>query len=371
MTHSPRLLHIFHSLGAGGAQTRFLQIANRFGPALEHAVVALNDDYSILNQLRPDVPARIIRPALKPRLLNRVGQYGTIIKQISPDCLVTHNWGTIEWALAGKSGIRHIHIEDGFGPDELNDQKLRRVLFRRIALRNSEVVVPSWTLMRIAQDSWKISRDRLHHVPNGIRLAHFAGSAFRKRKPLSGPAVIGTVAALRPEKNIARLLEAIALVRREVNCHLRIVGDGSERSGLEALAIKLGVASSVSFCGFLADPRDQYAEFDVFALSSDTEQMPYTVLEAMASGLPIVATDVGDVKAIVSTENGALICSRDSKALAAGILQLLRSPQLAEIISRSNRLKAEEEYDIERMYDAFGRLYGVQCPQLESTNSMA
>jgi glycosyltransferase involved in cell wall biosynthesis len=366
MSRAPRLLHVFHSLGAGGAQTRFTRIANRFGSNLQHAVVALNGDYSVLNQLHPDVPVEAIRPALKPQMFIRVGQYNTLVERFSPDRLITHNWGTIEWALARRSGICHIHIEDGFGPDELDGQKLRRVLFRRIALRNSEVVVPSRTLMRIARNFWRISSDRLHYVPNGIALADFPKS--RTGKSGSERAVIGTGAALRPEKNIARLLEAFALVKRDLSCELRIIGDGPDRSGLEKLAMKLGIGSSVVFCGFLADPRPQYAQFDVFALSSDTEQMPYTVLEAMASGVPVVATDVGDIKTIVSGENGGLICPRNSAALANGILRVLKDPQLAEAVSRSNRIKVEEEYDIERMFGAFARLYGVPHPQPESAS---
>jgi glycosyltransferase involved in cell wall biosynthesis len=371
MTRVPRLLHVFHSLGAGGAQTRFIRIANRFGTNLQHAVIALNGDYSILEQLHPGVQVEAIRLELKPHLFSRLAQYTALLEQISPHRLVTHNWGTIEWALGRRGAIRHLHIEDGFGPDELNGQKLRRVLFRRLALRHSEVVVPSQTLIRIARKIWKISDKKLHYIPNGIRLTEFDRPGLRAGKSPDNVAVIGTVAALRPEKNIARLLEAFALVKREINCELRIVGDGPERSKLEALAMKLGVGSSVVFCGFLADPRAEYDGFDVFALSSDTEQMPYTVLEAMASGSPIVATDVGDVKTIVSGENAALICAGSSTALAAAILRVLKNPQLAEMVSRSNRIKVEEEYNIERMYGAFAKLYGVPCPRPEFASSFA
>lgn len=367
----PRLLHVFHSLGAGGAQTRFIRIANRFRSDLQHLAIALNGDYSILRQLGPDVLVETIRPSLKPRLFSRVSQYRDILEEFSPDRLITHNWGTIEWALGRKGGIRHIHIEDGFGPDELKGQKLRRVMFRRMALRQSQVVVPSRTLMRIARNTWKISSDRLHYIPNGICLSDCARSGFRTGKSPGEPAVIGTVAALRPEKNIARLLKAFALIRPELNCQLRIVGDGPERGDLEALATKLGIASSTVFCGFLADPHAEYAKFDVFALSSDTEQMPYTVLEAMTSGVPIVATDVGDVKIMVSDENAALICAKNSMGLAARILRVLKEPQLAEIVSRSNRIKVKEEYDIERMYAGFAELYGIPQPQPKSMKSVS
>jgi glycosyltransferase involved in cell wall biosynthesis len=231
-------------------------------------------------------------------------------------------------------------------------------MIRRLALRSSDFVVPSQVLMRIAQRSWKTSATRLHYIPNGISIAGFANRSADKIA--SETPVIGTVAALRPEKNLTRLLEAFASVNRQLKCELRIVGDGPQRSQLEWLAAKLEIAPSVSFCGFIADPRPQYAAFDLFALSSDTEQMPYTVLEAMASGLPVVATDVGDVKTMVSDDNASLICSRSAEALAESMLRVLKDRQFAKGVGTSNRIKVRREYDIERMYAAFAQLYGIQ-----------
>ncbi|HTK78913.1 MAG TPA: glycosyltransferase family 4 protein [Rhizomicrobium sp.] len=351
-----RLLHVFHSFGCGGAQTRFLRIANHFGPALEHVIVSMNGDYSGMSELACGVHARVHSIGdLAKGVFGRLKQFDTVLQRVRPDRLVTHNWGTIEWALpAFRRDLPHIHIEDGFGPDEARGQKHRRTLARRMALRRSDVVVPSHNLQEIAKHSWKISASRLHYIPNGIDSHRYSRPWQWREEP-----VIGVVAALRPEKNIERLLGAFAMVSRELPCRLVIVGDGTERSKLEAIARHTGISERLSFTGYTADPVSLYHSFNVFALSSDTEQMPFTILEAMAVGLPIIATDVGDIRVMVSKENAALIVERSEEAVAGALLELLRNPRRAEQLGATNSLKVREQYDQSEMFRCFAELYGI------------
>ena len=128
---------------------------------------------------------------------------------LHPDLLVTSNWGSIEWALARiGTGVPHLHMEDGFGPEERARQLPRRVLARRLLLRRSTVVVPSRLLWRVANEIWRLPRSNVRLLANGIDVDRFATA-----RPHRGaqPVVIGTVAALRPEKNLARLIRAVAL----------------------------------------------------------------------------------------------------------------------------------------------------------------
>lgn len=355
----PVLLHVFHSFGTGGAQTRFIQLANHFAAALRHVVIAMNGDYSALSALKPDSPVTRFGPRLsKGSLVRELPKRRMAVAAVDPDILITHNWGTVDWALAriGRRS-RHIHIEDGFGPDEAHGLKLRRNLARRMFLWGSQVVVPSETLRRIALERWKISRPSLHYIPNGIDCARFART--RPLPTTSAKPVVGTVAALRGEKNQARLLRAMAIVRREHPAELVIVGDGPQRPNLQSLAESLGLQDAVSFRGHIADPAPIYGAFDIFALTSDTEQMPYTVLEAMAAGLPIVATDVGDIRAMVSSENVRLIVERDENKIAAAISETIRNQELARRAGEANAAKARLSYDQSVMFVAFAKLYGV------------
>src|SRR5581483_8307551 len=227
------------------------------------------------------------------------------LRSIRPDLLVTYNWGALEGALGNLIGPRlpHIHIEDGFGPDEAKRRFTRRAWLRRVSLmRTGTVVVPSRNLERIARREWGIPPRRLLYLPNGVEMARFGAQlpesewGFAK-KP--GELAIGTCAALRPEKNLKRLIRAFAACGA-AHSRLVICGEGPERPGLERLAESLGIADRVTFTGYLARPETVFAGLDIFAMSSDTEQMPYGLLEAMAAGLPAAATDVGDIKSIVA-----------------------------------------------------------------------
>ena len=135
-----------------------------------------------------------------------------------------------------------------------------------------------------------------------------------------------------------------------------IVGEGAERAGLQALAASLGIAEDVRFAGHLPEPAGEYAGFDVFALSSDTEQMPLSVLEAMAAGLPVVATDVGDVRLMLAPENAGLVVAREAPALAGALLNVLQAPGRGRGVGAANRARAETEYSQTAMFAAWGAL---------------
>jgi glycosyltransferase involved in cell wall biosynthesis len=248
---------------------------------------------------------------------------------------------------------RHIHVVDGFGLEEREIQVRRRVLIRRWALARSLVVLPSRNLVRIAADIWKLSPSRIRYVPNGVDLARFSpGSAHSAGEP-----TIGTVAALRNEKNLPRLLRAFRLATAEQPGRLTIVGDGAERPMLESLASELGIAERVLFTGQRDDTPALYRGFDIFALSSDTEQMPLSVIEAMASGLPISTTDVGDVRTMVAEENAPFVVHRDDVALAGSLSALLRDRDLRARIGSANLAKARRDFDQAGMFSAWGALW--------------
>jgi glycosyltransferase involved in cell wall biosynthesis len=264
----------------------------------------------------------------------------------------------MDWALANRATrLPHLHMEDGFGPEERDRQLPRRAWARRLLLRHSDVMLPSQTLLRIARDIWRLPAPRLRFIPNGIDTARFAGAAPIDRARLDalghGP-VIGTIAALRAEKNLPRLLDAFAHLRASAPARLVIVGDGAARPALEREAQARGIAASVLFAGHSAEPERWMASFDIFALSSDTEQMPLSVLEAMAAGLPVVATDVGDVRQMVSAENQPLIVPRDAGAMAAALAAARGLGAGA-----ANRARAVAAFDQAGMFARYREVLGL------------
>jgi glycosyltransferase involved in cell wall biosynthesis len=143
------------------------------------------------------------------------------------------------------------------------------------------------------------------------------------------------------------------------NVRLIIVGEGPDSERIAAEARGRGLAARLLMPGFLADPARWIGHFDIFALSSDSEQFPISLVEAMAAGLPAVATAVGDVPMIVSDDNRPLIVEPDDEAaFAAALDSLAEQPNLRRAIGAANREKAAAEYDESRMIAAYARLYG-------------
>jgi glycosyltransferase involved in cell wall biosynthesis len=352
------LLHVFSTFRVGGPQMRFAAIANYFGRKYRHSIVAMDNAFDARDRLDPRLDVELMPlDYVKGSIFANIRLFRSVLKRVKPDLLVTYNWGSIEWAMANfPKLVRHLHIEDGFGPEEAGGQIRRRVLTRRFALAGSTVLVPSRVLEKIALEQWKISPKRIRYVPNGIDCDRFSDLAT-EQYPVAGTGpVIGTVAALRAEKNLPRLIQAFALLRAKQPCRLVIAGGGPVRESLEAEAAKLGVASDVTFTGAISDTERVYAAMDVFALSSDTEQMPLSVIEAMAAGLPIAATNVGDMAVIVAEENRPYLVPRDDKALAGAIEALLADPTHAQI-GAANQQKAREKYNLDTMMKAYDRLF--------------
>lgn len=356
---APLLLHVFPTFAIGGAQVRFAALANRFGPRWRHAIVALDGRTDCAERLAPSVPFVLLPPPPDGGVA-RFRRIRAFLRSLAPAVLVTSNWGAIEWAAANllPPRVRHLHTEDGFGPDEAAGQKPRRVLFRRLVLRRSTVVLPSLTLLRAARETWRLPERRLHYIPNGLDLARFRPDG--PRAPLAPPGegpVIGTVAKLRAEKNLARLLRACAALHRDgLAFRLVVIGDGPEEAALKALAAELGIGAITRFAGHVPDPAAAYRAMDLFALSSDTEQMPFSVMEAMASGLPVASTDVGDVAAMLGEAGRPFLAPKDDRALAAALRPLLTDGPLRHRLGMANRARAEAEYDQERMFRAYAAL---------------
>jgi glycosyltransferase involved in cell wall biosynthesis len=328
--------------------------------------MALDNNFEAAEGLAGDLDLLLSpMPKQKGGTLHSVLSSAIALRRLRPDLLVTYNWGAIEWAMANRllPVSRHIHIEAGFSRHEADSQIRRRVLFRRWALaRCALVVVPSHLLEDLAQRVWRLPADRVIYVPNGVDIARFSAPARDiapgfSRRP--NELVIGTVAPLRPEKNVGRLLRVFATLDPSVTARLMIAGDGIERSALQRLASELGIADRVIFTGRVA-PEAVLGEFDIFALSSDTEQMPNALLEAMAASRAVAAVNVGDVKSIVCEENRDFIVARDDgPAFAAAITQLLHNPEKRRALGIKNRERVVASFSQERMFTAYSELFAA------------
>ena len=363
-----RILHCHSTFSAGGKELRSVRLMNAFGDRAEHVVLSgvpdrLEARSAIAAGIRvsfPDDAPSLTGPPVPWRLW-RLSRY---LRGF--DLVLTYNWGAFDAVMANHlfGGAPLVHHEDGFNEDEAEALRSGRNLYRRVGLPGAfRLVVPSERLARIARRAWGQTPARIVRIANGVPVERFAGppkaGAIRGFERQPGEIVIGTVAGLRAVKNLPRLVRAFAAMSNR-RARLIVVGEGPESERIAAEARDQGVASRLLMPGFLADPAQWIGHFDIFALSSDSEQFPISLVEAMAAGLPAVATDVGDVGAIVSDDNRPLIVDReDEAAFAAALDSLADRADLRRAIGGANREKAVREYRESEMIEAYARLYGA------------
>jgi glycosyltransferase involved in cell wall biosynthesis len=363
-----RILHAHSTFSLGGKEARAVRLMNAFGGEANHVVLSgVPGALGAREAIDPAIDVAF--PADHPSLTGRpsLARYRALAAYMRGfDLVLSYNWGAMDAVMARRlfGGPPLVHHEDGFNADEANGQKRERILFRRLALPGAaRLVVPSVTLERIARRIWRQPDARIKRIANGVPVARFAAGpsspiAGLERRP--GELIVGTLAGLRSVKNLPLLVQAFAdaLGMTDGPARLVIVGEGPEREAIVAAAREAGIADRVLLPGFMADPARYIGHFDIFALSSDSEQLPISLIEAMAAGLPVAATAVGDVAETVAEENRPLLCAPGArKPLAEALARLLTDSALRERLGEANRRRAELAYSEDSMIAAYRTLY--------------
>ena len=359
------ILHCHSTFALGGKEARSVRLMNAFGDMARHTVIsampeALGARDAILPGIVVDFPTRVPSLEGKPALARYRALAGYMQRF---DLILTYNWGSMDAVMTRRMFPKDlpplVHHEDGFNVDESETLKTKRNLFRRLGLPAAfALVVPSQRLEMIALDIWKQPSVRVHRIANGIDV-----KAYRSRPTLSipgfrkkpGEVVIGTVAGLRTVKNLPRLVRAASAVP---NSRLVIVGEGPERAAILAEATRIGYADRLVMPGFLGGPHRYIGHFDIFALSSDSEQFPIALIEGMAAGLPCASTNVGDIAHIVSTENQRFVVNpRDEVGFRGALIALAADASLRAALGVTNQAKARAHFDEQAMISAYRKLY--------------
>lgn len=265
-------------------------------------------------------------------------------------------FGLIGAALAG------VPIRIG-GRRGLGDVRAARQLrLQRLAYRTAHRIVAN---SRAAADRLRLENvpaDRIVVVPNGV------DGRLPPRKPKKRPWVILTVARLRSEKTVDVAVEAMArLPAGHKAVELWIAGDGPERARLQALVSERQLADRVSFLGHREDVPELLRQADAFVLSSRTEGSPNALLEAMAAGLPCVATNVGGVPELIEHgRTGLLVPPDDPDTLARALAGLLSVPERAVAMGDAARA-ATADFSFDRMARRFEAIYEQELARLSST----
>jgi glycosyltransferase involved in cell wall biosynthesis len=366
----PHLLHVFSTFVPAGPETRTVKIIEALGHEFRHSILAMDGRTEARALLSGKYDVRILDSLPRAGSLATLMRLRKLFVAEQPSAVCSYNWGAFDAVFAARTlGYgRVVHHEDGFTSEEAVEFKKRRVLARRVMLpKVFRVVVPSQKLAGIATGLWKLAPQHVACIPNGVALERFAAAdgarALRRQLGIpEGRLVIGYCGHLRPEKNPLRLLKACARVDREIDYHVLILGDGPERAACEELArTQASLYGRVTFAGHVADPAQHYRAMDVFCVSSDTEQMPVALVEAMASALPVVSTDVGDVRAMLPDAQGEFVVEKQEHEtawpLAEKLTELLRDAPRRRALGAENRKRAAERYSFDGMLRAYRDIY--------------
>lgn len=352
------ILHVMWAFETGGAEMRLVQLANALGRRYRHRILPLSGRASAQVRFEPGVDWEIEQAPEK----HSPPGFARLIRRLGPALVQTYNWGAFDAALGCLLArvCPLLHTEDGFGADEARGLKLRRVLARRAVLRFAmRVVVPSRTLERIALEQYRLPGQIVRRIPNGVDCLRFRpgrNDALRLELGIgANELVVGTVGHLRPEKDYGLLLRAFAA--SGIEGRLVIAGEGPERDSLKRSAGELRLSGRVLFPG-VVDPAPWYRMFDLFAMSSMTEQMPLVLLEAMASGLPALCTDAGDTAWILDEAGAPAVVRRgDPEAYTAALRRWAEDAELRRKAGARNRARCEREFSLERMVERWRAIY--------------
>jgi glycosyltransferase involved in cell wall biosynthesis len=350
-----RVVHLTLGLEMGGLEkllVEFARHADRRRVALHFVSLTgrgvLADDVEACGW---PVTALEAPAGLRPALIVRLAQ---LFRRLRADVVHTHDdrpniYGAPASRLAGVGRVIHTRHSQG------------SLLSARQALLVRAVARCSDSFVCISHDSarWAVAhgipRQRVRTIWNGIDVGRFAHAGSNP----SGPAVI--VARLAPEKDIPTLLEAVArVVRVRPDFTLEIAGDGPCRADLERRAGELGLGGQVRFLGQVRDVPALLARARLFVLSSRTEGISLTLLEAMARGLPVIATRVGgNVEVVAEGETGLLVPPGSPEELAAALLRLRGDGAACSRLGRAGRQRVEEFFDVRRMVADYEALYAA------------
>lgn len=364
------IVHVVENLDRGGLERTVVDlIASQRDAGHECRVICLFKLGLLARELLASgvrVDACGKRPGLDLRALRRAR---ALIRQ-SPDAVIhTHNAMAHYYAVLASLGLPvkcRINTRHGMGG---RTRSGRQEWLYRQSLRGTDyaVAVCEAARQRFAADGMR-PRRALLAVPNGIRLERFRPADDAARQSLvaelglpTGSRIIGTVGRLQPVKDHALLLRAFAKVRVQVpEAALVIVGDGPLRAALEAQAEQAGLSDAVRFMGDRHDVPRLLTGMEVFALTSTSEGYSVALLEACASSLPIVATDVGGNREIVRHGiNGRLVPSGDTAAIATALIALLRGGEQAAAMGRAGYAWAQAEASFRTMAERYHGLYDV------------
>jgi sugar transferase (PEP-CTERM/EpsH1 system associated) len=358
-----RVMHVVFAFHPGGMELGVLKLVNGLDPRhVLSSVCSTRSARELAPLLAPHVPLFELhrRDGNDPRL---VCDLYRLFRRERPHIVHTHAWGTLlEGLIAARFAGVPIVVHGEHGTLQL--RRRQRVFQRYAWSRVDRVLSVSTRLAERMAHEIAFPPDRIQTIHNGVELSRFQARVTREdaRRELGLPVdrpIVGAVGRLVPVKDHASLLEAIALLAREGLRPVAVIaGDGPLRDATRQRASALGIDADVRLLGHRTDIATVLAALDVFALTSRSEGLNNTILEAMAAGLPVVATRVGGAdEMVIDRVTGLLVPAESPEKIAGALRRLLTDAPMRSAMGRASRARAETDFDLSKTVLKYERMY--------------
>lgn len=375
---SVRILHLIEHLVVGGAERVLVDIVKNIDKDKFKSIVCVyRDENPLLDELvktgypviylRKNLLTPLFPKFLKPLFLLIesiifVIRLAKLMRDNNIQILHTHLFSAGLWGrLAALIGGRPKIITTEHTTTDWEKSLKKTVSNRLLNPITDRIVAVTDTVGKTVIDVQKVVPGQVIIIPNGINIDNFSYGKTAKRKtilPGSKPR-IAIISSLTPVKRHDLLFEALKICFKRIpTISCCVVGDGPERAGLEQIVRNLGISNFVFFLGNRNDVNEILADVDIVVSTSDYEGLPINLLEAMAAGVPVVATDVGGNKDLVdSGKTGILVERGNVEAIANGICNVIENHDLSEQLGRNGYKAVEENYSLDKIIKKWEKLY--------------
>ena len=363
----PTVVQVLLNLSKGGMEAMAVTLAQALNEErFRSVVIALDGGGEHEEVLREaGVEYRILggRKLLDPRAHWGLAR---IFRQVRAQVVHTHHFSPLLHSLVAAKLARVprlVHTEHSC--QYLEDRGDYRRLLRWMSTQTDAFVVVGRALESFYREEIRVSPQRLRVIANGVDVERYrpatAVASMRHALGLPPGVLIGSAGRFFPVKDCGVLLRAMEHVHRcRPDAHLALIGDGPERPHLERLAAELGLSDTVRFLGWRTDLAKILPALDVFVLSSLSEGLPLVALEAMAAGIPVVTTPVGDLPDVVHEgRTGLFFPIGNAEALAKILTRLVEDAAWRRALGRAARASVAQRYSHRAMLDGYLRAYGA------------
>lgn len=347
-----RVAHIFNSFSYGGIETVFLSLLRNTPQTTSHVAVIFTQAADPGEARIPECVPVYRCPYRRRRRISLILRLARLLRDISADAVLSWSFGN-HWMAAMAAwgaGVRTVYVSVHADPHRDRETRTKSCIAAHLARPfSSGEIACSKAVAKALMSGLRLPRQRVIAIPNGCEAEVIAERARRSRSLERRAGLIRVISVSRMDdaKDQPTLLRAVQALRAAgVPVELRMVGDGPRRADLEALAADLGIGGAVKFLGYRSDVPELLGRCDVFVHCTHTEGLPLVLLEAMAAGVPIVATDLPSCREVLDGGRcGLLVPPQDASAVAQAIRRLVEDEQLKLRLVETAEKRVRAEYD--------------------------